>query len=65
MSERREMKRSGLSKGDRALELYEKGLDHTVIAERLGLQLSNVRKMIENAKSRRDRNDPKERDMRP
>jgi hypothetical protein len=34
MSERREMKNSSSSKGDRALELYEKGLGNTVIAER-------------------------------
>jgi transcriptional regulator len=42
-------------KGDRALELFEKGLEPPVIAERLGLNRTNISYIIRIAKARRER----------
>lgn len=43
-------------KGDRALELYEKGIDSHAIAERLGIpSLNTVHQLIHQAKARRER----------
>ncbi len=42
------------SKGDRALQLYERGLTKSLIAERLGVRPSNVAGMLQRAKQRRE-----------
>jgi hypothetical protein len=42
-------------KGDRALELFEKGLEPSVIAQRLGGSLDAIHALIKNARARRER----------
>lgn len=42
-------------KSDRALELFEKGLSVSVIAERLGSRRTNIAEMIRSARSRREK----------
>jgi hypothetical protein len=43
------------SKGDRALELREKGLDTQAIAERLGVRPGLVKRMVHAARVRREK----------
>jgi len=43
------------NKGDRALELREKGLDTQAIAERLGVQPRLVKRMVHAARVRREK----------
>lgn len=43
-----------LSRADRALELYEKGIDQHIIAQRLGTSRGHVGQMIQRAKAQRD-----------
>lgn len=43
------------AKADRALELWEGGLDRTSIAERLGVNPRNIGGMLQRAKERRER----------
>lgn len=42
-------------KGDRALELKEKGLDNSTIAERLGIEPRLVKRMVHAARVRREK----------
>ena len=51
------------SKGDRALELYEKGIPSIVIAERLGVRMSNINDLINNAKARREKRNDRARNL--
>lgn len=43
-----------LSKASRALELHEKGISTSVIAQRLGVHSGSIRDMIKLAKQRRE-----------
>jgi hypothetical protein len=43
------------SKGDRALELAEKGLDNAAIAERLGSNPRAIASLVIHARARRER----------
>jgi predicted transcriptional regulator len=43
------------AKGDRALELYEKGCSYPIIAERLGISASHVGDMLRLARKRKTR----------
>jgi DNA-directed RNA polymerase specialized sigma24 family protein len=44
----------GQSKADRALELYERGLAPTAIAERLGISPRHVQGTLQRARERRE-----------
>lgn len=44
-----------INKSNRALELYEKGIEPVAIAERLGIQSSHVAVYVRAAKARRER----------
>lgn len=46
---------AGASKADRALELYEKGISPSVIAERLGVRHGHVQGMLQRARQRREK----------
>jgi hypothetical protein len=45
----------GRDKADKALELSEKGISPTVIAERLGVRPQHIFGMIQRAKQRREK----------
>jgi transcriptional regulator len=45
---------------DRALDLHEKGLSQSAIAERLGVRPNNVGGMIERARQRREKRGARE-----
>lgn len=53
--EERKNKDPRQEKGDRALELFEKGLKRGEIAERLGVSPHNVSGMLQRARARRER----------
>jgi predicted transcriptional regulator len=47
-------------KGQRALELLEKGIPRPVIAERLGISPANISDLIRNARKQRERQQEQE-----
>lgn len=49
------MTRKQPSKGDRALELHEKGIAPVLIAERLGVSPARVSQMLMEARRRREK----------
>jgi hypothetical protein len=49
------MTRKDTSKGDRALELYEKGIKPILIQERLGVRAGHLQAMLQQARARRDK----------
>lgn len=49
------MTRKDTSRGDRALELLEKGLRPAQIGERLGVKAGHLQAMIQQARARRDK----------
>jgi DNA-binding transcriptional regulator LsrR (DeoR family) len=42
-------------KADRALELYERGISRSIIAERLGVRPSHISGMLQRARQRREK----------
>ena len=56
----RKPRAEAIAKAARALELVEKGLSHSIIAERLGVTQFYIYEMIEKARARREQEAPQQ-----